>query len=101
MGKRAKLYGRAYAESLGCLKSDTTEEVEYENLISEKKLQFTSLFQIKEKKMNAKEKLFQSISDPEEASSFAGGKASVKLQCCRQLGRYGHFLFFAEIQTKF
>ena len=27
MGKRAKLYGRAYAESLGCLKSDTTEEV--------------------------------------------------------------------------
>jgi len=27
MGKRAKLYGRAYAESLGCLKSDTTEEI--------------------------------------------------------------------------
>ena len=37
MGKRAKLYGRTYAESLGCLKSDTTEEVEnqsFKNFIS-------------------------------------------------------------------
>ena len=37
MGKRAKLYGRAYAESLGCLKSDTTEEVGRTKLTNTKK----------------------------------------------------------------
>ena len=82
MGKRAKLYGRAYAESLGCLKSDTTEEVGRTKLTNTKKRRE---FKIQRRKKN----ITFVPTDFEEASSFARWKTSVKLQRCWQLGGHG------------
>ena len=87
MGKQPRLYGRAYAESLGCDKSDTSQQVGLHHQNHDNSCLNTASIAT----------IFSA--DPDQAASTSCEQTPVQLQRGRQLGRHGQNLFFMRPLT--